>query len=101
MILQIRPKSDSLKSKKRFTKNVGAGLVSPYLLRPIRALDDVLKTVQARQSARNLAGRRAPMQGAESGPSAAILREQGRISRPRGVWVNQAANRRPGKKNRD
>ena len=74
-------------------------MVSPYLLKPVRALEDVLSASDARRAAREAAARSV---GPErmSGTAAASLRHQGRIARPRVVWVNEAADSAPGRKPR-
>ena len=64
-------------------------MVSPYLLKPLRALDEVLSVAAALSPAREPVLR--PFSpGRVSGTAAAILRQQGRTFRPRVVWVNDA-----------
>ena len=63
-------------------------MVSPYLLRPVRNLKEVLNAAGALVSERETALLPFSPRGV-SGTAAAILRRQGRILRPRIVWVNE------------
>ncbi len=63
-------------------------MVSPYLLKPLRALEEVLVMNGALPVAHDSAPPRLSP-GSVSGTVAAILRRQGRISRPHVVWVNE------------
>ncbi len=63
-------------------------MVSPYLLRPVRELKEVLAVAQDPLSAPGPVSRSFPPRNL-SGTAAAILRQQGRIARPRVVWVNE------------
>ncbi len=76
-------------------------MVSPYLLKPLRALDEVLNVTGVLPPAREPALR--PFSADRvSGTAAAILRQQGRAFRPRVVWVNESEipERQPGEKPR-
>ena len=65
-------------------------MVSPYLLRPLRSLEEVLETARVQATRRELP-RGALMAGRGSQTAAATLRRQGRIRRPRVVWINETA----------
>jgi len=62
-------------------------VVSPYLMRPVRSLEDVLEAARARAAARE-AHRRLLMLGESGDTAAAVLRQQGRLKKPHIVWVN-------------
>lgn len=76
-------------------------MVSPYLLRPLRKLDEVLKMARPRPAAGHGAmagvGSRLPdvrqQESMAKGTAAAFLRKHGRISKPKVVWVNDARKR--------
>jgi len=76
-------------------------MVSPYLLRPLRKLDEVLSIARPRPSAGHGSMSGAPArlpdgrqpEGLAKGTAAAFLRKHGRISKPRVVWVNHARKR--------
>ena len=69
-------------------------MVSPYLLRPLRSLEEVLETAHARAARRELP-RGALAAGRGSDTKAAALRRQGRITRPRVVWINEETDPEP------
>ncbi len=76
-------------------------MVSPYLLRPLRKLDEVLSIARPRSAAGHGSMSGAPSrlpdgrqpEGLAKGTAAAFLRKHGRISKPRVVWVNDARKR--------
>jgi hypothetical protein len=57
-------------------------------MRPVRSREDALEAAQARVTARE-AHRRLLMLGGAGNTAAATLRQQGRIKKPRVVWVNR------------
>ena len=71
-------------------------MVSPYLLRPLRSLEEVLETAHVQAARRELPrGAFMAARGAALGvalgseTAAATLRRQGRLKRPRVVWINE------------
>jgi len=70
------------------------GVTSPYLLKPLRALDEVLDRARVRPGGRGrgLWGERG---ATPPGATAAVLRQQGRLLRPRVVWINHAKPPKP------
>ncbi|MFQ5775369.1 MAG: hypothetical protein ACE5GS_12685 [Kiloniellaceae bacterium] len=75
-------------------------MVSPYLLRPLRSLEEVLSRPRAQARSDGETGRSGGAERRLTGGTAAALRQQGRTLRPRVVWVNDAppaARRAPGR----
>ena len=65
-------------------------MVSPYLLKPLRGLQEVLDEAVPLPPHVAL---RPILSGPVAGTAAALLRRQGRISKPRVVWINETAPR--------
>lgn len=72
----------------------GDRVVSPYLLRPLRSLEEVLKTTRGRMPMHEPLPR-AQVSTRPPETAAAILRRQGRLIQPRVVWVNDAQGPAP------
>lgn len=85
-----------LKWERLGCEGLGKDVVSPYLLRSPRSLEEIMQRRQARQKAFVRASGEAPGERAPRHPAketAAELRQRGIELRPRVVWVNRDPTR--------